>query len=316
MTKEKLRREVLRLTRCDSINDSKELIKIYCEFLFTATKNHAKDDAKSPAQRDGKLIIQMMLTKLLHLQNATNGIEYVSQDGSRLNRIIDPTIIASMVRNVFETVGMFNLIYRNTKSEDEKTIIYILWVHAGLKYRHRFESVITKEENREKLEDEKSQMVQMIADIEATALYQQLSPENQEKIKTKLKEKDYKIKFENNNVVFLAWQDLAKVMDLKPGFFDNVYTYFSLYAHPSNVAVFQFRELFQNPDDFLRTTNFNLMKLFIFTSIFIADYIKVFPNVLKTFEKLDTRDQIVIDFHNFAFRDESYCINGARKAVE
>lgn len=316
MSKEALRKEVSRLISCDNINDSKELIKVYSELFFRIIKNHQADNINSNADREAKIINQMMLTKALHLQSATDGISYVAQDGSALNRIIDPTIIASLIRNVYETAAMFNLIFRNTKSANEKTIVYNLWVHAGLKFRHRFEGVIKQQENREKIEAERQQMADMIAEIKATNLYQQLSQDNKDKIDAKLKEKDYKIQFVNNNVVFLHWQELATVMGLKQMMFDNAYTYFSLYSHPSNVAVFQFKDMFRNDNDFLSTTNFNLRYFFACASIFIADYIKLFPNVLNTYNGLDIRDQIVINFHNTFFRGNDYSINDSWKAVD
>ena len=316
MTKDELRAEVSRLIKCATLQDSKDLMKIYSEFFFATIINHQKDIVNSEADREAKLINQMMLTKVLHLQGVTEGVSYKSNKGINLNNIIDPTIVASLIRNVYETVGMFNLIYINTKSNDEKTILYNLWVHSGLKFRHRFESIITKKENFEKLEQEKLQLKQIEFDIENTALYLALTPDNQDKIQSKLKEKDYKIKFENNEVKFLHWQQLSDVMGIKPKMFDNAYTYFSLYSHPSNVAVFQFRDMFHKDEDFLRATNFNLKYLFALSSIFIADYIKMFPNVLETFNSLDIRDQIIINFNNTFFRGEKYSINDSWLAVE
>ena len=56
--------------------------------------------------------------------------------------------------------------------------------------------------------------------------------------------KDYLIKFNGNEVSFLSWRELVKTMDIKGDKLDQIYTYFSLYAHPSNVAVFQFANMF------------------------------------------------------------------------
>ncbi len=315
MTKEELRVEVERFMSCAHINDSKELIKIYTEFFFRVIRNHQRDEVNSIAETEAKLLNQMMLTKALHLQGVTDGVSYVSTEGATLNQIIDPTIVASLTRNVFETVGMFNLIFINTKSADEKTILYNLWVIAGLKYRQRFTSIITKPENLQKAEDDKKQIAEMTSEIEATELYKGLSNDNQEKIKSKLKEKDYKIQFVNNNVVFLHWQELANVMGIKQMMFDNAYTYFSLYAHPSNVAVFQFRDMFKSEEDFLGKTNFNLKYFFALSSIFISDYIKLFPKVIETFESLPLRDQIVINFYIILFRGHDDTINDSWKIV-
>src|SRR5436190_2206299 len=132
--KEKLRKECFRFFYCESINDSYELMDIYSDLLLKMINNHHQEPVYSQADADAKMVLQMMLTKTLHLRNAVNGVSYQAKGGLELNKIIDPTIVAALIRNLYETVGMFNLIYRNTKTQDEKTILYNLWVHSGLQF--------------------------------------------------------------------------------------------------------------------------------------------------------------------------------------
>lgn len=317
MTKEKLRNECSRLFACKTIADSIDLLEIYSEFLFKTVQNHHKEAVYTQAEADAKLVIQMMLTKVLHLKSVITGISFKAKDGSVLKKIIDPTIVASLIRNIYETAAMFNLIYRSTKSKEEREVLYLLWVHSGLKYRQRFENVIMTEENKAKQEDEKVQIDKIIAEIEGSTLFKSLDKKNQGKIRTKLKDKDYLIRFEGTEVIFLHWHDLTKVMGIKVGMLDDIYTYFSLYSHPSNVAVFQFADMFKHGEEaFLQMVNFNLKIAFFMFSIFIADFILLFPNVLKTFESLDLREQIVINFHNTISRSQDYSINESWKACE
>ena len=77
----------------------------------------------SAEERDTKMINQMMLTKVLHIMDVVKGLNYKSKSGIILNNIIDPTIVASLTRNIFGTVGMFNLIYKNTVTLDERYIV-------------------------------------------------------------------------------------------------------------------------------------------------------------------------------------------------
>ena len=60
---------------------------------------------------------------------------------------------------------------------------------------------------------------------------------------------------------------------------------------------------------------FNLQTAFMMLSIFIADYIKTFPEVLKSNEKMGLVEQIVINFHNRIARGGDYDINESRKAI-
>ena len=317
MDKIENRKECERLFKLRTIQDSYDLINIYLNFLIQVINNHYEDKVFSYADRDAKMVNQMMFTKVAHIKRIIEGINFQSKDRVQLNTIIDPTIVASLIRNVYETVGMFHLIYRRTKNEDEKTIIYDLWVHAGLMFRQRFENVITTAENREKFENEQNQLEQLKNEIKETDLFKELTEKNQNKILTKLKEKDYKIWFNDKEVEFLSWQGITGVMGLKNDLLDNIYTYFSLYSHPSNVAVFQFSDMFEKGDEpFKQITNHNLTNLFVLLSIYVADYINLFPAVNETYDKLSLRDQVVINFHNMTMRGDEYSINEIWKELE
>ena len=60
-------------------------------------------------------------------------------------------------------------------------------------------------------------------------------------------------------------------------------------------------------------TIFNMQYVFMLLSVFIADYINLFPKVLETFNSLDKIDQIFINSNNTFARDKSYSINDAWK---
>lgn len=316
MNQEELRKHCKRFFWCHSIADAQDLLTIYCEFLFNAVFNHHEENVSSRADQDARLIIQMMLTKALHLRNVLSGITFTTKKGKKLNRIVDPTIVASLIRNIYETSAMFNLIYRNTTSIEEKKILYLLWAHAGLSFRQRFENVITSEENRKTAEQEKIVMQKMVLDIQETDLYKQLDSKDQQKIKQKINDRDYLITFEEGKVKFLSWRELVDVMKIKNGKLNHAYGYFSLYSHPSNVSVFQFAEMFKKGEEsYPNIVIFNLQISFFMFSIFIADYINLFPKVIKTFEELDIVDQIVINFHNNLARGHEFSINDKWKLL-
>jgi hypothetical protein len=317
MDKIEIRRECERLFRCATLQDSSDLLNVFLNFFIQVIDIHHYEKVNSDADRDAKMIHQMMFTKTAHIKRLIEGISVESESGLKLNSIIDPTVLAVLIRNVYETVGMFHLIYRRTKNDDEKTIIYDLWVHAGLKFRQRFENVITTDENREKFENEQNQIKELEDEIKNTKLFQELNEKNQNKILTKLKEKDFKIWFNNNNVEFLSWQEITKVMGLKNDLFDNIYTYFSLYSHPSNVAVFQFSDMFDKGDKvFQRLTNHNLTYLTVLLSIYTADFINLFPEVNVTYNKQSIGDQVVMNFHNMTMRGDDYSINEIWKELQ
>lgn len=84
-------------------------------------------------------------------------------------------------------------------------------------------------------------------------------------------------------------------MQVKSEYMKNMYTYFSLYSHPSNVSVFQFGAMF-NEAEYKGQTTFKTEYFFQLLSIFIADYITIFPSVLAIFEAQSIREQILMTF--------------------
>ncbi|MGB4655357.1 MAG: DUF5677 domain-containing protein [Bacteroidales bacterium] len=318
MTKEQLRTEYLRLSRLETIKDCLDLFDIFIEHLWNVMTVHHKDKVYSFPNKDAKFINQMLFSKLINLKKLVEGVGYTARNGEKLNNnIIDPTIVASLTRTIFETVSVFNLIYRNTKNEDEKVIIYGLWVISGLKYRQRFEPILKIPENIHKIKDEQREIELVEKEIKETVLYKSLDAKNQLKIDKQIKQNDYKIRFKGKNVINLAWRDMCNVMELNKDVFYEIYTYFSLYAHPSYVSVFQFETMFsKEKEEFKQLTTTNLKYCFILVSVFIADYIYIFPAVKKTFEKLEIYKQIAIDSFNATYRGRDFSINEVLKNLE
>lgn len=169
-----------------TLPDCLAMVDIFRDFLFEVILKHQHDKVDSQADADAQIIVQMMLSKLIHIRKLLEGVGFESSKG-KLNPIVDPTIIASLVRNIYETVGTFNLIYVYSKNTDEKAILYNLWVIAGLKYRQRFTSNARSQESTEKFDAEKKEIETSIQLIENTALFKGLTEDNKGKIRERIK---------------------------------------------------------------------------------------------------------------------------------
>jgi hypothetical protein len=151
MTKDQLRVDFLRITQEDTIDIKLEQLNTFTHcFMSIVLSNIAPNDR---IEADARVMLQMILSKTLHIKKTFEGITYISPEGKvLLDALIDPTIISVLARNLFETICAFHLIYRNTSSKDERDIVYNLWVVSGLNYRQRFSELTTKEANKEKAE--------------------------------------------------------------------------------------------------------------------------------------------------------------------
>jgi len=314
---ETLRKTFLEMTHPKTLSDCCSILERYLNYYFSVLTSKQEETSKSLIDADAKIVNQMIFLKILSIKKILEGVEYEGRTGLRINAVVDPTMLISMVRNVYETVAMFHLVYLKSNGPEERLIIYSLWVIAGLNYRQRFVTNIISEYGEHKLKDEKETIEHFRKTITETSLYSGLSLKNKEKIDRAIKEKDYRIVFEDKEIkVFNSWQQLNQIMGCKPQIFENIYTYFSLYAHPSNVSVFTFADMFKkDSEEFKRLAITNTGFLFVLLSIFAADYIKVFPETATIFNDLALEDQILINHHNIFARNESYSINDAWKEL-
>lgn len=298
-----------RLIRCYTLVDCLDFLNIYCEYLCCVVQYDTIKGEKYICLHEANLVNQMIFSKTLSLKKFLEGIYYTSKVGIQFKGLIDPTVIAILVRNIFETVFMFNLVYIQPKSEEERLILYNLWVYSGLSYRQMFDKHATKEEYKVKMKKEKEHMQNIKEEIERTFFYNSLSEKDKKFIQEQLlKRKEYKIAFYNGKIKKLTWRDVCLNAGLKPDLFEDTYNFFSLYAHPSNVSVFQFQDLFKNLT-FLELTMHILLNAFHFLSVFVADYIKLFADRIQVFESLPVEWQIAIDFKNRLARSDEFSIN-------
>lgn len=312
-----IQNEIIRFTQEHTISNYVDLLEIFSNCLFNLIESNHNTPVTNLPDNDAKLLAQMMLTKTLYIKNNLKPISYLGRNNAIIIDLIDPTIIASLIRNIYETSGVFNLIYRNTTNPNEKELVYNLWVLSGLKYRQRFSYKQFSKEIHDKQAEELKQIEHLQNDIISSDLFISMDQKDQKKISNAIKEKKYLIIITNGHVNHTSFKDLVNIMGVRDEIILNeIYTYFSLYSHPSNVSVFQFGAMYNDErKSFLSLALFNVRLSIFFLSIFIADYLFVFPNMNLIFNKLPIRDQVVINFFNTFTRGYDYSINDTWKLV-
>jgi hypothetical protein len=309
---QKLRKEFIRLIDGGDVSANYDMINVLNECLFNIINVHGKENHKNKQEAEAKIIMQMIFSKLLSLRKMLEGVAYQSRDGVKLNTVIDPVVVAGLVRTIYETTAMFNVVYIIPQTPEEKDILNKMWVIAGLRYRQRFTPAVTTPENKKKQAEEAIVIDALTNEILQMPLFKSLSTAGANTIKDLLKKKDYKVKIAGSDATSLSWDAVMPEMNMNKDKMGMMYTYFSLYAHPSNVAVFQYADLFDIKDEpFIRMSNFNTLAGIKLVSFFIASYIKLFPNTLKIFEMLPIIDQCVINFHYKSINEDQSTINDA-----
>ena len=126
MDLDKLRSEVLRLNDANDIPTIQEYLEFFIQCFYDLVKNHHEDKVFSTDKADAKLVLQMMSMKLLHLNKLLKEEPFLNSKGATLlPPIIDPTIVSTLVRNFYEAVCMFNIVYDVPDTEDKKKIFIL-----------------------------------------------------------------------------------------------------------------------------------------------------------------------------------------------
>lgn len=265
-------------------------------------------------QTEARLISHIVFSKGLNILKLLEGVTYRSRFVT-LNQIIDPLSIAVLVRNIYESVGLFHLLFR-AHSGDETELLYLLWKSSGLKYRQLYKKENSSEDTATKLDAEKVEIELIQTSIKENAVYLGMEDEGRKVIDKAIKKKEFQFRFENNHPKFVPWREMIELMGFNDESNSSIYSFLSLYAHPSNVSVFQFDQLFKKDTmEFKGMSGFMINLASWLISAFIADFIFYFPHLLEFFNEQDLENQIIVDFANRLKRDNSYSINESYKSI-
>ena len=316
MEQQKLRTICLPLMELKSIPACKTLLEKYIGCFFYIINKHHWDPVDTQAKADARIWFQMFTSKMLNIQNLLNGIEY-DNGSDHLKRIIDPTMLLTLVRNLFEAVCAFEIVNIIPDTDDKKKILYNLHCISGLKYRQRFFSPQMSAEQRAQWNDEKHDIEELIKEIKNTNLYKELPRKSRDKIDNAIKDKIYQIAIdENKHVKTYGWGDIPPLFGVKLSFFKHIYPYFCLNAHPSHISMMQFRDMFKRgEEEYINISISGMRMAFILLSIYLSDYIRLFPQIQKTYDNFDIEDQILLNFFNKIARGDEYSISDTWKQL-
>lgn len=229
------------------------VIETILNFLLKALqalKGTQTDEIEHYAQ----LELQMLTTKLLAFNVLLKkwGVYNVEKDIT-LNPIVDPIVLGGLVRNIYETLGVFRLVYLLPDDDEKKRIAFDLWKrHSFLDNIKELGPTITFNEKkgydasrlREQLQYAEAQRDNILADIQATTYAKNHSHFDFDRGNAK---KSLIILDENPRFVSLSGIDreMEYYMPLKNVVFKDMYSILSHYAHPSYKAEDQFDNEFR-----------------------------------------------------------------------
>ncbi|WP_410005755.1 hypothetical protein [Aequorivita nionensis] len=301
--------EINRLTESENIQDSKKILDILINCIFSLSTNHHTDPTEFVEQKYAKIFSQMIFTKLYNIRENLNGVNFSNREFHLKKDIIDTSLIANNIRNLFETVCLFNNFFIQSTDKNELILKLNIWEYSSLKYRLKLESQVTNETQKSLLEKDTNRVDDLKAHIEENEIYKELDENNQKKIQNILKSKDFKFSIIDGVVKVYDWQKLADNLPDTRKSIPLLYTILSFYSHPTWKSVHDFGNSFTEEKIWIENAQDLLEYTYTLSSIFIIDYIKYFPKSEKSFNKLEPFDTYLIEFYNYLIRGEEYLLD-------
>ena len=297
--------EVQRFIQLDTIDDFKKYLCVMLDFFFEVFKSPEGRKATSSLEDERNIWLQTIFSKSCHFLYLLDGVGY-NNGFNHLNPIIDPSILFTIARRIYESVIAFELLFVIPRTEDEKTILYNLFMAHGLSERLKDLNEEMRSHNPQRVIEEQKSIDDCMKDIEETNLYSNLSQQTKNQIKNAFGIR-YRYVFEEGNTMKrVSFEDAYKLLRIKNDLLENTYSFFSLHGHPSYLALIQFQDAFKNDyrADLTIMAPHATQCVLAFMSIFIVDYMKLVPEIKAMYDKLEEPRRFAIGMYEDAMRGE------------
>jgi hypothetical protein len=295
--------EVQKFIQLDTIDDCKQYLRVMLDFYFDVIKSPEGRKATSYIEDDRNIWMQTLFSEGFHFLSLLDGVGY-NKGIDRLNTIVDPSVLFSVARRIYESVIAFEILFVIPDSEDKKAILYNLFMAHGLSERLKNIDEEMRSHNPERVAEEQKDIDECLREIEGTDLYSELDQQTKNIIKNAFGKKFRYIFKEDNSLEFVNYDDADKLLRIKNNMLKGTYSYFSLHGHPSYVSIFQFRDAFNNDSraDISLMAPHATQCVLAFMSFFIVDYMKLVPEIKTMFDKFEEPRRFAIGMYEDAMR--------------
>ena len=297
--------EVQKFIQLDTIDDCKQYLRVMLDFYFDVIKSPEGRKATSYIEDDRNIWMQTLFSEGFHFLSLLDGVGY-NKGIDRLNPIVDPSVLFSVARRIYESVIAFEILFVIPDSEDKKAILYNLFMAHGLSERLKNIDEEMRSHNPERVAEEQKDIDECLREIEGTDLYSELDQQTKNIIKNAFGKKFRYIFKEDNSLEFVNYDDADKLLRIKNNMLKGTYSYFSLHGHPSYVSIFQFRDAFNNDSraDISLMAPHATQCVLAFMSFFIVDYMKLVPEIKTMFDKFEEPRRFAFGMYEDAMRGE------------
>lgn len=290
------------IVNCDTIADAKELLNIFSQFFTSLVETQPGQSIQSDAGMLTMRVLKQLALKTLTAKRIIDGIPYHTRKGVNIN-LIDYSSLIALVREVYEMVCIFEVVFVLPDDLEKKRILYNLFKMQGFSERQKYDAL--PKDNRERKEYEQLEIRRMAEDIRSTKFYNSLDHVNKQKLDNHIKTCNHKLVLgRDGSVGKVNYETAPSLFNVKEKCYKNIYSFISLHAHPSYISLLQMG--FETPDKrecgYLVGTATTYLCLLL--SFFIPDYCTISSCAMDIFNKLDITTKFVLGFQNHCFKSK------------
>ena len=158
-------------------------MRLMLDFYFDAIE--ASRECDSRMLSDANIWLQTIFTKGCAFLNLLDGINY-KKPGVRLNTVLDPSLLFTIARRIYESVVDFNILYIHPQTQQQKDILYNLFMSAGLSERLKNWDEDMRAKYPERTQQEEKDIKDCKDAIESSSLWALLSAKTQQIVQNAL----------------------------------------------------------------------------------------------------------------------------------
>jgi len=263
------------------LNDYKKIIDVFIFLINTLVDEKIKDKGWKYFSETLAIKFSLSANSLCQVINGSQ----VESSLSRLStRIFDISSLYILMRAQIENYLTFYYLYIQPKSEEEQEFRFLIYEMSGLENRQRFDTIFKDLQTIQI--NERRRIEEILIKIKNNRLFHTLSSKQKADI---LKNKHAKI---------ISWSKLLEESDLVSSIFKKAWLLYSNFAHSEYASLIQIKGYFQEPYKTLSTRNLIQFMALVLISIFVKDFITLYPEIENRYSSIQANDKEVIEFFN------------------
>lgn len=294
----------------EELSDQVRYLQLLIDVSNAVIAHSSLQYSKVCIDHDALTLLKMMSSKLSIIkrivQKPVLTFDGILGDNMVSHKIIDHVTLYAVIRTLFESLCIYELIYVFPKNNEEKELVYHLYQLAGASDQY---SIIQDKEKyqaeRAQLEEEKRILKKL---IKGTDLYKEDA--NKRILKKCIGDGKFNIWVENGAVVLSqGYRGVIEHVGFNPNYIQGIYKFLCLNSHQTSVAVMQFHEACEVINPEAKQLIVNATRLAInLASVFIVDFIKNQPEQIGVFNALEDHVKYLVDAPNTLFRGRKYSL--------